>query len=110
MNEFNFYTDYDTLCSSWIADNPMAMDNCYSQDTFHCFAEGKLTPTLRSIMPASCQFDFSAPLGPLGCNSEEILCLKLATVFHDHNMLCSLPEVSLPLTHPQAQQHWLCCI
>lgn len=49
-------------------------------------------------MSASCQFDVSAPLRPLGCNSEKILCLKLATVFYDHNMPCRLPEVS-PASH-----------
>lgn len=74
--EFNFYTECDTLHFPWIADNPMAINNCYFQGIFGCFAKGKLALTLVTIMPASCQFDFPAPLGPLGCKSEEILYLK----------------------------------
>lgn len=80
----------------------MAMDKCCFQDTFHCFAEGKLTPILRSIMSASCQFDVSAPLRLLGWNSEEILCLKLATVFHAIICRAVCQKCPPPLTQPQA--------
>lgn len=86
----------------------MPINNCHFQGTFGCFAKGKPALTPMSIMPASCQRDFSPTLtGPLGCNPKEISCLKWVMVFVTAITPCHLPDMSLP-SHSTSgtHQHW----